>query len=880
MSPQQSIAHFRIVSKLGEGGMGVVYRATDTKLNRDVAIKVPPDSFAADPDRLTRFTREAQVLASLNHPNIAAIYGVEDRALVMELVEGPTLAERIAAGAIQVEEALSVVHQLIDALEYAHERGIIHRDFKPANIKITPEGRVKVLDFGLAKALSADSAAGDPASSPTLTMRATMAGTIMGTAAYMSPEQARGQKVDKRADIWAFGVVYYEMLTGRSLFGASTVSDSLAAVLTREPEWDRIPVEVRLLLRRCLEKAPQRRLHDIADVRVLLEEAVQATPAGLSPARRIWLTPAAAVLLLATILLAFVYFRGQPAAPQPVRFLISPPEGGFTQWPPRVSPDGRRIAFTATTGDGRALIWVREMGAVEAHALAGTDDAQSPFWSPDSRFIAFGARGKLRKVDASGGPPQTLCDGSENLLGGAWGRNGVILFGSSWRANYGGIYQVSEGGGAASAVTEVNSQNETFHAYPSFLPDGRRFIYLRLGEAPGVYVGSLDVQPKQQSVKRIVETTFMPAYAPPADSRAGWLLFAHEGALIAQRFDADRLESVGEGIPLVDHILTYRTEGYFSASPNGVLLYRSRTDQARQSLAWFDRTGANLGRVGDLEDVPGGVSLSVSLSPDGTRVALIRVASEKRQWAIFLLDLARNMSMQLTSHSFFFLGAPLWSPDGSRIVFGRDRTRNLYEKSASGGGDETLLLESASVKLANSWSKDGRFLLYTELDPKTRADLWVLPLSGDRKPVPYLRTGAYECQGQFSPDGHWIAYVSDETGRNEVYVQPFPLTSGNSLKSKISIAGGTQPRWRRDGTELYYLAPDRKLMAVDISTSPQFRPLGAHALFTAPVILITTDTQRYDVAADGKRFLFNTDATEIAPSPITVMVNWTAGLNR
>jgi len=331
----------------------------------------------------------------------------------------------------------------------------------------------------------------------------------------------------------------------------------------------------------------------------------------------------------------------------------------------------------------------------------------------------------------------------------------------------------------------------------------------------------------------------------------------------------------GEGIPLVDHILTYRTEGYFSASPNGVLLYRTRTDQATRSFAWFDRTGANLGRVGDLEDI----SRGISLSPDGTRVAFSHLASEKRQSAVFLLDLSRNMSMQLTSQS-FFSGAPVWSPDGSRIVFGRDRTRNLYEKSASGGGDETLLLESASTKSANSWSQDGRFLLYTEMDPKTRADLWVLPLSGDHKPVPYLRTGAYECQGQFSPDGHWIAYVSDETGRNEVYVQPFPLTSGNSLKSKISIAGGTQPRWRRDGTELYYLAPDRKLMAVDISTSPLFRPLGAHALFTAPVILITTDTQRYDVAADGKLFLFNTDATEIAPSPITVVLNWTAGLNR
>jgi serine/threonine-protein kinase len=320
MSPGLSVAHYRITSKLGEGGMGEVWRATDTKLGRDVAIKILPEALAQDPDRMARFTREAQVLAALNHPNIAAIYGVEERALVLELVDGPTLAERIAAGPIPVDEALPIARQIAEALEYAHEKGIIHRDLKPANVKITPEGRVKVLDFGLAKAMASDaSAAGRQEDSPTLTMRATVAGVILGTAAYMSPEQARGQNVDKRVDIWAFGVVFYEMLTGRSLFSASTVSDSLAAVLTREPEWDRIPVEVRPLLRRCLEKAPQRRLHDIADVRVLLEDAVQSTPTGLSPARRTWLTPAAAVLLSATILIAFVHFRGQPAAPQPVR---------------------------------------------------------------------------------------------------------------------------------------------------------------------------------------------------------------------------------------------------------------------------------------------------------------------------------------------------------------------------------------------------------------------------------------------------------------------------------------------------------------------------------------------------------------------------------
>jgi Tol biopolymer transport system component len=690
----------------------------------------------------------------------------------------------------------------------------------------------------------------------------------------MAPEQARGQPVDKRADIWAFGVILYEMMTGRDLFSAPTVSDSLAAVLTREPEWSRIPTEARPVLRRCLEKSAKQRLRDIADVRLLLAAGSEIAPAPApTTTRRRWLLPFAAVLAVLLMLAVLLgYSRSQSPTLQTARFLIPPPENsGFMQWPPRVSPDGQRIAFTATTPDGRVFLWMRELDNVVPHPVAGTEHAQSPFWSPDSRFVAFGAGGKLKKIEAAGGPPQTICDTPEVVLGGTWNRDGVILFGSSTT----GIQKVSDSGGVPSLVTDLDrSQGETFHAYPSFLPDGRHFIYLRISGVPAVYGASMDVPPKQQSTRRIVETQYLPAYVPPGQSKANWLLFVRENTLMAQRLDADRLELYGDSIGLVDQILTYRTEGYFSASSNGVLLYRTRTEKQTPNLVWFDRNGASLSRVGDI-----GTSRGIALSPDGTRVAVSHMEPTRRRFAIFLIDLARETNMQLTFQN-LVADSPVWSPDGRRVVFAtyRDGVRNLFERASSGTGDETLLVNSAGTKIANDWSRDGRFLLYTEVDPKTKADLWYVPLSGDRKPVPYLRTEADDRQGQFSPDGGYVAYTSDETGREEVYVQPFPIESSRGGKWKISTAGGCQPRWRRDGKELFYVALDRKLMAVDVSTTPTFQPHIPHPLFTAPIILVSTDTQRYDISPDGRRFLINTDAAEIAPSPITVVLNWTAGL--
>ena len=495
--------------------MGEVWRATDTKLGRDVAIKILPETFAQDADRMARFTREAQVLASLNHPNIAVIYGVEERALVLELVEGPTLAERIAQGAIPLDEALPIAKQIADALEYAHEKGIIHRDLKPANIKTTPEGRVKVLDFGLAKAMTSEAAAGRPEASPTLTMRATIVGVIIGTAEYMSPEQARGQEVDKRADIWSFGVLLYEMLTGRMLFDAPTISDSLAAVLRAELDWSALPAElpsnVRAMLRRCLERDPKKRLRDIGDARLELEQPVVERPAVAVAAPRrsslvAWILAGAMAIAVAAV--SAIDFRESPAAAPMTRFEVFPPEkGGFNAWL-ALSPDGRNLGFTAISADGVTRVWVRPLDSLQSRMLPGTEGTISFFWSPDSRYVVFQSVGKLKKIAISGGVPETLYDGVGVLLGGSWNADGVILFGG----NNGPIARVPAAGGTPSPVTRVDhTRDEGNHTDPIFLPDGRHFLYLRRSgraENAGIYVGSIDVKPEQQSLKRVKAADF------------------------------------------------------------------------------------------------------------------------------------------------------------------------------------------------------------------------------------------------------------------------------------------------------------------------------------------------------------------------------------
>ena len=894
MIPQEFIGgHYRILSKLGQGGMGEVWRANDTKLNRDVAIKILPEAFAEDADRMARFTREAQILASLNHPNIAAIYAVEARALVIELVEGPTLAERIEQGCIPLDEALPVARQIIEALEYAHERNVVHRDLKPANIKITPEGRVKVLDFGLAKAMANDTGPGDPMVSPTLTMRATMAGTIMGTAAYMSPEQARGKNVDKRADIWAFGVVFYEMLTGRSLFGGGeTVSDSLAAVITRDPDWADLPAgtpaPIRKLLERCLRKDPKIRLRDIGEARIAVDEPLTPSDAVSKPAppmrRRFpWWTAAAFVLALAGIAVGVVHFGEPHPDVTPVRFEIPAPEklvvgnGGIA-----ISPDGRRLAFIAAGADGSSKVWVRSLDSLAARVLPGTDGAgYLPFWSPDSRFIAFGAGGTLKKVDAGGGPPQTLCEISASITGGSWNSDGVILFGHSSS----GIYRVSQAGGVPTQITTPDeAHGEAGHLRPWFLSDGRHFIYIARtnnAEQSINYLASLDSKERT----RLVATRQAAAYAPPTGgSKFGHLLFLRDNTLMAQPMDPRRYELTGEPFPVAEHVGSLLAMGWFSVSANGVLVYRSGESAGDQlaQLAWFDRQGKPLGSLG-----PAGAYFGLELSPDGARVAVDELDNSTRD--IWILDAARGVPTRFT----FDPGVhrePHWSPDGSRLVFASDRGHggrwSIYQKPSNGSGNEELLLDDTAPLLPGGWSPDGRRLIYQRIDAKTNLDLWILPLSPGGKPEVYLQTPFVERQPQFSPDGRWVAYASNESISNQyqVYVQPFPPGAG---KFQVSTgAGGAEPHWRRDGKEIFYLGADGKLMAVEIKTQPRFEAGVPQALFdthiVTPTLLSMLGSFKYDVTPDGRRFLVDRISTAAdqrgTVAPITVVLNWQAGV--
>jgi eukaryotic-like serine/threonine-protein kinase len=872
---------YEILSPLGAGGMGEVYRARDGKLNRDVALKILPAMFTDDAERMARFRREAQVLASLNHPNIGSIYGLDEpnnlRVLVLELVEGPSLADRITEGAIPTEEALAIARQIAEAVAYAHEKGVTHRDLKPANIKITPEGNVKVLDFGLAKVLEGSKNLDlDPSQSPTFGNPTTLEGMILGTAAYMSPEQAKGKPVDRRADIWAFGVVLYELLTGRPLFQRETLSDTLAAVLKEEPDWNRIPVKVRPLLRHCLEKDPKRRLRDIGDMHLLLDPASVAVQT-----HRPWFAwGAVAVFLVAFVAVSLIHFRERPLVSQPVKFQISLsgslPEGLTTF---AVSPDGRHLAFAATGSDGVAHLWIRDLDSLEVRALADTYRKVLPFfWSPDSRFIGFQAGGKLAKIEISGGPAQALCDVQRDVVGGSWNREGVIIFGDSGAR---GLMQVSAAGGVASPLTTFDlSRKEVIHVLPSFLPDGKHFLYLRASSIPensGVYVGSLNTKPEGQDLRRLMATTSGPAYVPSSDSDSGQVLFLRQGTLMAQPFNARRLEPSGEAVPIAEQVGSYIDYGLFSASSNGVLVYRSGVGLDYQ-LRWLDQHGRVLGTVAE----PGRYN-SLALSPDGRRVAVSRTNPDNTpNWDVWLLDLGRNMSTRLTYDQVRATN-PVWSADGSSVIFDsvHDGESNLYLKSANGAGDDRLLLKSTDgYQYATSWSRDGRFLLYTVESPQTKSDLWVLPLQDDRKPTPFLRTNFNESSGRFSPDGHWIAYTSDESGSDEIYVREFSSGSaqgsGNAAgRWLISKGGGTGPRWRGDGKELFYVASDGKLMSVEISPKPVFEAGAPRPLFQLPPGFIG-----FEVTADGRDFLIGAPVALSAPVPFTVVLNWQTTLKK
>lgn len=889
LRPGDKLGHYEVLSLLGQGGMGQVYKARDTTLKRDVALKVLPPGFAGDADRLGRFQREAEILASLNHPGIAGIHGLVENALAMELVEGETLP-----CPVPVETAIAYARQIAEAMEYAHDRGVIHRDLKPANIKVTPDGTIKVLDFGLAKALDERTAfAENLANSPTLTMGATQAGVILGTAAYMSPEQAVGKAADRRADIFSFGAVFYEMLAGQRAFTGDSGGEILVAVAKDDPDWSKLPVAtpaaVRNLLRRCLAKDRRQRLQAIGEARILLsgpleDESEQKLPT--SHGERGWLLPTtAAVLAILLALALWAPWRKSEPSPEVYRYRLPMPantvymETSFAG----LSGDGHKLAFTASL-NGVSRVWVQNLNSLdEARPLAGTEGSVLPtFWSLDGRWVMFQLNGKLMKVDIAGGAPVTLCDLKGQIsVGGAENTAGRILVGTGGDA----IWEVPSAGGVAKPVTKLDrSRGDTANDQPTFLPDGRHFLYYRRSDSAdnnGTYVGDLEATPEQQSNQRLIAGRTAGQYVSPHGPHAGFVLFHRDGSLFAQALDERSLKLSGDPVRIADQVGTFLDGGAFSASNTGALVYRSSSDTPYQ-LTWFDRQGKRVGEAGKATKL----EFSPAISPQGTQ-AIVSRTSGPTSAELWRIDLEKNTEIQMSGNA-VLAGRSVWSPDGKQIVFSTRRGdhSDLSRKAADGSSDEVLLLESAEDKVPYSWSRDGRFLLYNVVDPHSGPDIWVLPLDDPKKGMKLLGTPAAERSPQFSPNMRWMAYSSDESGHVEqVFVRELLLDRGASSfrlgpAQIVSRNGGSTPVWRGDGRELFYQTSDGTIMAAAIANGEQptgpLRPGEPAALFQQPILI--PGFARWAVSRDGQRFLYVGSAPSEAQKPFTVVVNWQTGL--